>query len=87
MDKFENQFQSLDAQSEMIGATMNGSSVLSTPQNEIDLLMQQVADEANLELGQQLGSVVPGNKIPGAPEAVATESEDLAERLAKLRNS
>lgn len=46
MDKFEQQFENLDVQSQVMENTMMNSSTLSTPQGQVDSLMQEVADEA-----------------------------------------
>lgn len=46
MDRFEQSFENLDVQSQVMEGTMCNTSTLTTPQNEVDSLMQQVADEA-----------------------------------------
>lgn len=46
MDRFEQQFENLDVQTQVMDATMSNASTLSTPQGDVDNLMQQVADEA-----------------------------------------
>lgn len=46
MDRFEQQFENLDVQSQVMENTMMNSSTLSTPQGQVDALMQEVADEA-----------------------------------------
>ena len=46
MDRFEQQFENLDVQSQVMEDTMCASSTLTTPQNQVDSLMQEVADEA-----------------------------------------
>ena len=46
MDRFEQQFENLDVQSQVMENTMCNSSTLSTPQGQVDGLMQEVADEA-----------------------------------------
>ena len=48
MDRFEQQFENLDVQSQVMEDTMCASSTLTTPQNQVDALMQEVADEAGL---------------------------------------
>ena len=49
MDKFEQQFENLDVQSQVMENTMMNSSTLTTPQGQVDSLMQEVADEAGYE--------------------------------------
>lgn len=46
MDRFEQQFENLDVQTQVMDDTMQSSTTLSTPQNQVDSLMQEVADEA-----------------------------------------
>ena len=46
MDKFEKQFEDLDVQSSYMENTMSSSSTTTVPVNDVDNLMQQVADEA-----------------------------------------
>lgn len=46
MDKFENQFEDLDVQSSYMDNTMSQTVTTSIPQNDVDNLMLQVADEA-----------------------------------------
>lgn len=46
MDKFEKQFEDLDVQSSCMDTAMSQTTTTSVPQNDVDFLMQQVADEA-----------------------------------------
>ncbi|KAG8237561.1 hypothetical protein J437_LFUL003283 [Ladona fulva] len=46
MDKFENQFEDLDVQSSYMENAMSQTTTTSVPQNDVENLMQQVADEA-----------------------------------------
>lgn len=46
MDTFEKQFESLDVQSEFVEGAMSNQAVLSTPEEDVSLLMQQVAVRA-----------------------------------------
>ncbi|KAJ1800455.1 hypothetical protein LPJ59_001080 [Coemansia sp. RSA 2399] len=79
MDKFESQFEDLDVQAEYMEGTIGGATALSTPQDDIDTLMQQVADEAGLELNQELDVMEAPQELP--------DEEELTERLARLRNA
>jgi len=78
MDQFEKQFEDLDVQSEYVENAMNQTTTLSTPADQVDLLIQQVADEHGLELAGKLGTVVPST-------TVAAEQDELTQRLAKLK--
>jgi charged multivesicular body protein 1 len=46
MDKFETQFEDLDVQSSVMENTMSSTVTTSVPQNDVESLMQRVADEA-----------------------------------------
>ncbi len=86
MDQFEQQFEDMDVQSEYVEKTINQTTALSTPQEQVDTLIAQVADENGLELGEQLGQVVK-NKQPAAKEkSVDEEHDELSSRFMKLKN-
>lgn len=95
MDKFETQFEDLDVQTQYMEGTMGNTTAMSTPQDQVDLLMQQVADQNGIELNQQLGEAGLEGKVaelnkPSAvaaqPQAEGKKEEDaLAERLRALR--
>ncbi|KAG8805625.1 Vacuolar-sorting protein SNF7, partial [Serendipita sp. 400] len=55
MDKFESQFADLDVQTSYMEDTMQSTTAVSTPQDQIDELMRQTAEEANIELQHNLG--------------------------------
>ncbi|KAI9007632.1 vacuolar assembly protein DID2 [Hyaloraphidium curvatum] len=84
MDQFEKQFEDLDVQTSYMESTMSQTTAQATPQDEVDELMQKVADEHGLELKMDL----PGVAVEAAKEKEATREEDeLGARLAKLRNA
>lgn len=82
MDKFESQFSDLDVQTGYMEDAMSSTVATSTPQDQIDLLLQQTAEEANIELTQNL-SKVPEAKEPGTK--IQDEDAQLSERLRALR--
>ncbi|CAG8785424.1 1309_t:CDS:2, partial [Acaulospora morrowiae] len=84
MDKFEAQFEDLDVQTRYMEGTMGSTTTMSTPQEEVDLLMQQVADEHGLELNQELDSATPVTEVANK---VNDEDEQLSERLRMLRQT
>lgn len=84
MDTFEKQFEDLDVQSSYMENTMSSTTTVSTPQNEVDTLMQQIAGEAGLELNLELPQGPSTNPI--ASTAASTEQDELTKRLAQLRN-
>ncbi|QRW02044.1 vacuolar protein-sorting-associated protein 46 [Ceratobasidium sp. AG-Ba] len=60
MDKFESQFADLDVQTSYMEDTMQSTTAVSTPQDQIDQLMSQMADEANIELEQNMEPNIAG---------------------------
>ncbi|XP_022257943.1 charged multivesicular body protein 1b-like isoform X2 [Limulus polyphemus] len=85
MDKFEKQFEDLDVQSSYMENSMSSTTTVTVPQNEVEGLMQQVADEAGLELNMELPQGELGSV--GTSTAASTEQDELTQRLAKLRQS
>jgi len=83
MDRFEREFENLDVQSQVMEDTMMASSTLSTPQNQVDNLMQEVADEAGLDLNMDLPSAQ--STSIGASTQASVEQDELSQRLARLR--
>ncbi|KAH8328175.1 hypothetical protein KR067_005078, partial [Drosophila pandora] len=86
MEKFESQFEDLDVQSSVMEGTMSDTVTTSVPQGDVDHLLQQVADEAGLELNMELPSGVQSQTI-GASTAVSQEQDELTQRLARLRQA
>ena len=88
MDKFEQQFEDLDVKTQYMEGSMNATTATSTPAEQVDSLIQLVADENNLELGDAFASAGPvGKKIPKPQEAKEEEPADSLEaRLANLRS-
>lgn len=67
---------------------MSSTIATSTPQDQIDLLLQQTADEANIELKQGLSATELPGKVPTVAESeskIGDEDKELAERLRALR--
>jgi len=58
---------------------MSQTTTLSTPADQVDLLIQQVADEHGLELAGKLGTVVPSSNTGIA------EQDELTQRLERLK--
>lgn len=86
MDKFENQFEDLDALTNYYESATNNVNALTTPQEQVDELMSQIADEAGIEMKQGLNETKV--EINSPPVSVITEEKEdrLAERLRALRN-
>lgn len=89
MEKFESQFEDLDSSSQYYEGVTNDISANSQPQEEVDLLMNQLADEAGLELKHDLNETNVDTTLIEEPLRVqATEEQEdrLTERLRALRN-
>ena len=86
MEKFETQFEDLDVQSSVMENTMSDTTTTSVPQGDVDNLLQQVADEAGLELNMELPTGVQTSTI-GASTQVSQEQDELTQRLARLRQA
>eukprot|EP00339_Tiarina_fusa_P019356 CAMPEP_0117043404 /NCGR_PEP_ID=MMETSP0472-20121206/30173_1 /TAXON_ID=693140 ORGANISM="Tiarina fusus, Strain LIS" /NCGR_SAMPLE_ID=MMETSP0472 /ASSEMBLY_ACC=CAM_ASM_000603 /LENGTH=202 /DNA_ID=CAMNT_0004754917 /DNA_START=149 /DNA_END=757 /DNA_ORIENTATION=- len=85
MDKFEQQFEDLDVKTQYMEGTMNATTATSTPAEQVDTLISQVADANNLELGEAFSQAGPvGNKTPAAKEPAV--ADDLEARLANLKS-
>ncbi|EGF82350.1 hypothetical protein BATDEDRAFT_86593 [Batrachochytrium dendrobatidis JAM81] len=85
MDKFEKQFEDLDVQTEYMENAMGQTTALTTPQDQVEELMHQVADENGLELQMEMPGAGAGSLVGTA--TVEKEHDALNERLAKLRNA
>ncbi|XP_061608764.1 charged multivesicular body protein 1b [Phyllopteryx taeniolatus] len=82
MDKFERQFETLDVQTAQIEDSMSSSTTLTTPQNQVDSLLHEMADEAGLDLNMEL----PQGQMGSVGTSVASaEQDELSQRLARLR--
>jgi len=85
MDKFETQFSDLDVQTAYMEEAVNSTTATSTPLDQVDLLMQQVADENKIELQHDLAAPEGVEKLSDLDKAVAEEDAAVAQRLRALR--
>ena len=86
MDKFEQQFDSLDVKSNVMSDAMQSTTTMNSPAAQVDTLMQQCADEAGIELNLNLPQTQAGSVGIGASTA-SLEQDDLTKRLANLRKT
>jgi len=88
MDKFEAQFTDLDVQTSVMEDAMSSTTAVSTPQDQIDQLLRQTAEEANIELQHDLAakdlSSVPDLSVASS-QTLKDEDNKLADRLRALR--
>merc|ERR1712026_365573 len=74
MDKFESQFEDLDVRTSVMEDAMGSATTTTTPENQVEALMKQVADENGLEITENLASV-PSQPI-GDPSATTATADD-----------
>lgn len=90
MDKFETQFSDLDVQTSYMEETMSATTATSTPQDQVDLLMKRMAEEANIQLEHELSSkdLAPVPDLAAKERAMVGEEDAvLAEKLRALRTA
>ncbi|GMI86075.1 CHARGED MULTIVESICULAR BODY PROTEIN/CHROMATIN MODIFYING PROTEIN1B, vacuolar protein sorting 46.1 [Hibiscus trionum] len=83
MDQFEKQFVNMEVQAEFMESAMAGSTSLSTPEGEVNSLMQQVADDYGLEVS--VGLPQPAAHAVPTKTQEKVEEDDLSRRLAELK--
>jgi charged multivesicular body protein 1 len=87
MDGFEKSFEDVDVRSEYIEQAINSSTSAAMPEEDVENLLQQVADEHGLEFQSKLNQATPST-APIAQQATSlpeAEEDKLAERLRRLR--
>ncbi|MEW5302024.1 MAG: hypothetical protein WDW38_008653 [Sanguina aurantia] len=80
MGTFEKQFEDLDLQNMVVDRVMGAQAAMSTPEDEVNSLMQAVAEEHGLE--SMLDMPMAGRSGPSVEKAA---EDDLSARLAGLR--
>ncbi|RXG55958.1 Charged multivesicular body protein 1b [Armadillidium vulgare] len=86
MDKFEKQFEDLDVQSSYMEGTMSQTTTTAVPQDQVNGLMTQVADEAGLDLNMELPQGNTSTVAVSATQA-SQDQDELTQRLSRLRNA
>jgi charged multivesicular body protein 1 len=83
MEQFEKSFDSLDLASATVDGAMGSATAASMPEEEVDALINQVADAYSLEVKSR---VADASRKPIAQQQVEESQEDeLEKRLAALR--
>lgn len=89
MEKFESQFEDLDVVGsyyEGVASGVESQQIGVQGQSEVEALMGRVADEAGVELHQELGDgAVPNAEPEGKGKETAQLEEGLGDRLRALR--
>mmetsp|Transcript_3701 Transcript_3701/g.5068 ORF Transcript_3701/g.5068 Transcript_3701/m.5068 type:complete len:207 (+) Transcript_3701:29-649(+) len=89
MQSFEKQFEDMDVRSGYMESTMESTTSMATPPEEVDNLIQMVADEAGLKISSEMESAFSGPVKKAQTESVNerdSAAKDLEARLANLRN-
>jgi charged multivesicular body protein 1 len=84
MDRFETQFEDLDVATGYYENATSSATAVGTPQEDVDKLMSQVADEAGVELQTEMNGAEAPKKIDAG--GVEEREEGLGDRLRALRN-
>jgi len=91
MSKFETQVENLDVHSITMTDAMGSATTMATPQNQVDALINQVAEENGLEMIDKMAGLSEAKESVGAAaaankERTADAEDGLSRRLAELRN-
>ena len=70
MDRFETQFEDLDVATGYYENATSSATAVATPQEDVDRLMLQVADEAGVELSQEMDAAAPAKNVKVGPVEV-----------------
>lgn len=84
MDQFEKTFVNMEVQAEFVESAMAGSTSLSTPEEDVNSLMQQVADDYGLEIS--VGLPQAASHVLPTSETASVSEDDLSRRLAELKS-
>merc|ERR1712012_279368 len=85
MDQFEKEFEDLDVQTSVMEGAMSQTTATNIPQDSVEVLMRQAADEAGLELNMDLPG--PAQSTVGQTTQASVEQDELSQRLARLRQT
>eukprot|EP01092_Planopodium_desertum_P012787 TRINITY_DN6063_c0_g1_i1.p1 TRINITY_DN6063_c0_g1~~TRINITY_DN6063_c0_g1_i1.p1 ORF type:complete len:198 (-),score=39.78 TRINITY_DN6063_c0_g1_i1:124-717(-) len=82
MDKFEKQFEDVDVQSSYIEGAIATNTALLVPEEQVDTLINQVADAHSLTVGDKLST----HAVPTKVEVAVKEEDELTKRLEALKS-
>ncbi|XP_038192427.1 charged multivesicular body protein 1a-like [Arvicola amphibius] len=86
MDRFEQQVQSLDEHTWVTEDSRGSATTLTTPQEQVDSLIVQIAEENGLGVLDQLSQLPEGASAVGESSVRSSPEDQLSRRLAALRN-
>ncbi|XP_014391104.1 PREDICTED: charged multivesicular body protein 1a [Myotis brandtii] len=79
MDRFEQQVQNLDVHTSVMEDSMSSATTLTTPQEQVDSLIVQIAEENGLEVLDQLSQLPEGASAVGE-SSVRSQEDQLSRR-------
>ncbi|XP_022333083.1 charged multivesicular body protein 1a-like [Crassostrea virginica] len=85
MGKFEKQFEDIDVRTSTLENSMSSATTLSTPQDQVESLMKEIAEENDLDITDQLKDLNPTTSSIRADREQKRE-DDLSRRLQALRH-
>ncbi|KAJ9596870.1 hypothetical protein L9F63_012126 [Diploptera punctata] len=84
MDQFERQFEEMDVRTGVVDSTLAQTTTTIVPQNQVESLMVQIAEEAGMEINLEMPSIATTSAEPSAEASITSE---LSKRLKLLRNN
>ncbi|AIO02049.1 hypothetical protein LPMP_344270 [Leishmania panamensis] len=87
MDTFEQQFETMDVTSAYMESAIGQSTAVTTPEDEVNNLMAQVADEHGLDIREQLNGdlQIKNANLTSQKEEKQVEEDELEAKFAQLR--
>ncbi|KAI5689508.1 Snf7 [Leishmania braziliensis] len=87
MDTFEQQFETMDVTSAYMESAIGQSTAVTTPEDEVNNLMAQVADEHGLDIREQLNGdlQIKNANFTSQKEEKQVEEDELEAKFAQLR--
>mmetsp|Transcript_26623 Transcript_26623/g.81870 ORF Transcript_26623/g.81870 Transcript_26623/m.81870 type:complete len:202 (+) Transcript_26623:969-1574(+) len=83
MDDFEKQFEDMDVRAGYMETAMTNSTASATPEDQVDGLISQIADEHQLDVSFALDDA--GRVGTAVPSAAPAEKDDLTSRMEALK--
>jgi charged multivesicular body protein 1 len=83
MDDFEKQFEDMDVRAGYMETAMTNSTASATPEDQVDGLISQIADEHQLDVSFALDDA--GRVGTSVPSAAPAEKDDLTSRMEALK--
>ena len=82
MEKFEGLFEDLDVHTQVLDSTMSAATTLNTPEDQVESLMKQVAEQNGLEVLDKLAEHPVSQQTPasGVPTLSSGEEDKLSQR-------